>query len=201
MPEKVHDQMITRTRLLLKEALIELIEEKGFEGITIRDLTSKANLNRGTFYLHYRDKYDLMEKIQEEILQGFLNKIVQLNPTEALKYLVINTPYPAMVQVFEYLKSHGRILKVLLGPKGDPSFPKKMKDLIKTNFFEKIILNHINFPENANIIQEYLPAIGTSVNFGIIEKWLENDMPHTPEEMAMIYFKFITIIQTVFTQK
>lgn len=193
--EKVHDQMVTKTKQLLKDALIELIEEKGFEGITIKDLTTKACLNRGTFYLHYRDKYDLMEKIQEEILQGLMQIVLQLNPFDAGKYLSKNTPYPTAVQIFTYLKIHSRILKVLLGPKGDPAFPKKMKDIIKTNLFENTLINLITFPKDVSIVLEYFPAIGTSVHFGIIEKWLENDMPHSPEEMAMMYFKIVKLIQ------
>lgn len=196
LTENVHDQMVSRTRKLINDALIELIEEKGFDGITIRDLTAKAGINRGTFYLHYRDKYDLMEKVQEDILQGFLEIILKLNPYEALKYFSHNTPYPIMVQIFVYLKRNGRILKVLLGPKGDPAFPKKMKDLIRNNIFEKLVKNQGSNLQNGSIAHEYLPAIGTSVNFGVIEQWLENGMVHSPEEMAMIYFKIINLIRS-----
>ena len=197
MTETVHDQMVSRTKQLLEDALIELIEEKGFDGITIRDLAAKAGLNRGTFYLHYRDKYDLMEKVQEEILHGFLQKLRQLNPFEAMEYFAKNKPYPVMVQIFQYLKNHGRILKVLLGPKGDPAFPKKMKTLIRDNFSKKLLDNLVNISEDVSIAKEYLPAIGTSVNFGVIEQWLENGMPHPPEEMAMVYFKIINLIRSI----
>jgi AcrR family transcriptional regulator len=195
MTEKAHDKMAARTKQLIKETLIELIEEKSFEGITVKDLTVKAGLNRGTFYLHYRDKYDLMVKIQEELLQGFLQIVLQIDPFDVGKYLSKNIPYPVIVQLFTYLKSHSRIIKVLLGPKGDPAFPKKMKEIIKTNFFENTIKNLITFPEEVAIVKEYLPAIGTSVHFGIIEKWLDNDMPHSPEEMAMMYFNIVKFIK------
>ncbi|MDQ0200106.1 AcrR family transcriptional regulator [Neobacillus ginsengisoli] len=174
-----------------------MIEEKGFEGITIRDLTAKAGINRGTFYLHYRDKYDLMEKLQSDILQGFLEIILQLNPIEAIKYFSQNAPYPIMVQIFDYLKGYGRILKVLLSSKGDPAFPKKMKDLIRNNIYEKLVKNKESTLKNVSIAQEYLPAIGTSANFGVIEQWLENGMIHSPEEMAMIYFKIINFIRSI----
>ena len=197
MKEKVHDQMVTRTRALLEDALLELIEEKGFDGITIKDLTEKAGLNRGTFYLHYRDKYDLMEKVQEDILHGFLNILLQLSPFTALEYFSMNRPYPAMVQIFQYLKDHGRILKVLLGPKGDPAFPQKMKMIISNNFSKKLIDNLVNIPEDVSIAKEYMPAIGTAVNFGVIEQWLENGMLHSPEEMAMVYFRIIKLLNSI----
>ena len=54
------DLRIIRTKESIREALVELIEEKGFEAITVKDITTRAKINRGTFYAHYQDKYDLM---------------------------------------------------------------------------------------------------------------------------------------------
>jgi hypothetical protein len=71
-----------------------------------------------------------------------------------------------------------------------------MKDLIRNNIFEKLVKNPVNILQNVSIAHEYLPAIGTALNFGIIEQWLENDMSHSPEEMAMIYFKIINLIRS-----
>lgn len=54
------DRRIVRTKKDIKETFISLLEEKGFEKISVSDLTEHANINRGTFYLHYQDKYDLL---------------------------------------------------------------------------------------------------------------------------------------------
>lgn len=62
------DLRVVRTKALIIDALTELIDEKGFEAITVNDITTRANINRGTFYLHYQDKYDLMDKCQQEIM-------------------------------------------------------------------------------------------------------------------------------------
>ncbi|GAJ16341.1 unnamed protein product, partial [marine sediment metagenome] len=64
------DLRVIRTKNSIRNALVELIEEKGFETITVKDITTKAKINRGTFYAHYQDKFDLMTKCQEEIMQG-----------------------------------------------------------------------------------------------------------------------------------
>ncbi|MBO7743093.1 TetR/AcrR family transcriptional regulator [Paenibacillus sp. MWE-103] len=56
------DRRIIKTREAINKALIELMSEKSFENITINDIAEKANLNRGTLYLHYTDKYDLLDK-------------------------------------------------------------------------------------------------------------------------------------------
>jgi AcrR family transcriptional regulator len=194
MTEKVHDQMAARTRQLLKDILVELIEDKGFDGITIKDLTVKAGLNRGTFYLHFRDKYDLMEQVQLELLHGFGEVIQQIKPLEIIESITKKQPYTVLIQILQYLKNHGRFFKVLLGPKGDPAFPKKMKELIRTNFYNKVIKPQTSNNELDSIVQEYLPSIGTSAIFGLIEHWLENDIPHSPEEMATVYLKIIHFI-------
>ena len=65
------DLRVVRTKTAIRNAFVELIEEKGFDAITVKDITTKANINRGTFYAHYQDKFDLMTKCQEEIMYKF----------------------------------------------------------------------------------------------------------------------------------
>ncbi|MED3564371.1 TetR/AcrR family transcriptional regulator, partial [Bacillus xiapuensis] len=60
MAKSLREMKVEKTKELLRNTLIDLIEEKGFDAISVRDITLKAGLNRGTFYLHYRDKYDLL---------------------------------------------------------------------------------------------------------------------------------------------
>lgn len=183
--EKFHDQMVANTRQLLKETLIDLIEEKGFNNITIRDLTLKAKLNRGTFYLHYRDKYDLVENIQNELLKGLQHHMLTVNLEDMIKANLQNTPYPPMVQIFHYIKENGRIFKGLLSSQGDPAFTKKMKSFLKNGIFEKVIKTQ----NNSLIPEACFSAYATSAYLGVIEEWLESDMLYSPEEMAIIYSK------------
>ena len=68
-----NDRRITRTKLAIRTALVALIEEKGFDVLTVKDITTLANINRGTFYLHYQDKFDLLKQIEVEI-SGILRK-------------------------------------------------------------------------------------------------------------------------------
>ena len=57
------DLRIKRTQRAIKDAFYSLVEEKGFEHITVKDITERAMISRNTFYLHYEDKYDLLNKI------------------------------------------------------------------------------------------------------------------------------------------
>ena len=77
------DLRVIRTKESIREALVELIEEKGFEAITVKDITTRAKINRGTFYAHYQDKYDLMTKCEEEIMLE-MSRIAKQNFPEVI---------------------------------------------------------------------------------------------------------------------
>ncbi|WP_277408505.1 TetR/AcrR family transcriptional regulator [Lacrimispora xylanisolvens] len=61
------DRRIKKTRQLIMDTFIDLLSEKEFEKITINDIAERADINRGTVYLHYMDKYDLLDKCIEKI--------------------------------------------------------------------------------------------------------------------------------------
>ncbi|MCS7461291.1 TetR/AcrR family transcriptional regulator [Paenibacillus doosanensis] len=185
MTETMHDRMVARTRQLLKETLLLMMEETGFSDVTVRDLTLKANVNRGTFYLHYRDKYDLIEQMEDELLVGLQKNMNSLNYQEMLECSKLNIPYSPLVEVFQYLNANGRILKSLLGTKGDPAFPHKLKLSLNNGIFE-VLNDRIHDPSIPNA---YVSAFATSALLGIIEYWLNNEMRQTPEEIALIYLK------------
>ena len=66
-----YERKTLQTKNEIKQALISLLEEKNFNAVTVRDITERAQINRGTFYLHYLDKYDLLEKCEQEIFEDF----------------------------------------------------------------------------------------------------------------------------------
>src|SRR3954466_712332 len=69
---------LRRTQKLLREALIDLIEERGFDALTVGELTSRAMVSRAAFYRNYHDKYDLVEQIFEDVMSTLLGTIVNM---------------------------------------------------------------------------------------------------------------------------
>ena len=189
MAESLREIKVTKTKELLKDTLVDLIEEKGFNATSVRDITLKAGLNRGTFYLHYRDKHDLMEKNQNEVLKGLHEKIKQLKPYEFDKYYSKDMIYPPILQLFYYLMENKRFIKIMISSNGDPAFPKKIKEYIKESFYEK--LNIIKDQNIIDIPHEYTTAFISSAFFGLIEQWIEKDEQNTPEEMAILHMKML----------
>lgn len=78
------DRRIRKTKEAIKYALIDLLKHKTLEKITIKDITESADINRGTFYLHYLDKYDLLEQIEDEYIERL---------SQSLDYDLFLTPH------------------------------------------------------------------------------------------------------------
>jgi len=180
-----NDRRAIRTKKMIRSALAELIDEKGFINISVTDLTERADINRGTFYLHYVDKYDLLEKIENEIIQDIEEKTKHLDSVNMSNIDTTNEPFPFMVKFFEYFRENSVIIKSILGPKGDPIFDRKIKKFIETNLFERQKSKSFNV-DQAVISEEYFIPYILSADLGVIQHWLEKGMKESPDEMALI---------------
>src|SRR5690554_5800380 len=101
--KKQLDPRIKRTLQLIRDALISLIHEKGFEHITVRNITERAEINRATFYHHFQDKHDLLKRMTDELMLDFLTAI-QLSPDfEATEFnWDVEQPPPSFIRQFEH---------------------------------------------------------------------------------------------------
>ena len=81
MLPKKEDRRVRRTKKLLTQALTQLLQEKQISEITVRELTDLADMNRGTFYLYYRDIFDMLEKIEDSMFEA-LDDIVSLHQND-----------------------------------------------------------------------------------------------------------------------
>nr|MDH3154144.1 TetR/AcrR family transcriptional regulator [Bacillus licheniformis] len=134
MTEQKKDRRVKRTKKMIRDALSELMKNKAFEEISVTDITKKADINRGTFYLHYEDKYDLLDQSEEEIIQE-INKIAKrsIHSMDVLNQDVIDHPLTFVVDIFQYIKENEVFMKAVLGPKGPGSFRLKFKSVLISN--------------------------------------------------------------------
>jgi AcrR family transcriptional regulator len=193
MTQSLRESKVAKTKELLKNTFFDLIEEKGFDSISVSDITLKAELNRGTFYLHYRDKYDLLEKNENSILAGLQDKFKHIRPNDFDKYYSKDMVYPPFLQLFNYLLENKRFIKILISSKGNPAFSKKMREYIKEAFYEKSFLRENPFLGDMPL--EFIIAFISSAFFGLIEQWIEKDEPNSPEEMAILHMKMLKSIK------
>ncbi len=175
------DRRIIRTRKLLRESLIALIAEKGFDAITINDLTDRATLNRATFYLHYRDKQDLLDQSVDEVLNTLKDKLKA--HSYPLLPRVKGQPLPGLVSLFEHVTEHTDFYKVMLGEHGMPGFTTRLIQTLKElcyQSFERIPPERLQGPISKDILISYI----TAAYLGVIIWWLQNDMPYSAKYMA-----------------
>lgn len=104
---------IIQTEIKIQKAFIKLVNLNGFDKLSVKDLVNEAQINRGTFYLHYLDKYDLIEKYENEVLlqiEDIFNKYPKASPTD-----IQNDKYNnAFFQLFKYLYSQKELAVVLM---------------------------------------------------------------------------------------
>ena len=178
MTQPASNLRVRRTQKLLREALIELIEERGFEALTIGELTSRAMVSRAAFYRTYQDKYDLVEQIFEEAMSALLNSVGELGPEH---------PPEIWVKFFEHIAQYERLYRALLGRKGSPWFVRKMRaslvDLVK----ERGHLPHGPTSSDRpvhNFSDEFVPDLVSTMFVEAITWWLEHARSYTPREIA-----------------
>lgn len=188
MREDNVDLRVIRTKQSIRDALVELVEKKGFDALTVKEITTTAKINRGTFYAHYQDKFDLMNKCEEEILKD-MSRIAIENFPNVLVGLETNSPMSApflpLISIFEYLNENSGFMKAVLGPKGDLSFQEKLRDFMWETLFGDITPKLID-EEKLLVPSQYLISYVASAHIGIIQQWLNSGRKESPEEMARI---------------
>src|SRR5215467_4243325 len=177
MTQPVSNLRVRRTKILLREALIALIEERGFEVLTIGELTERAMVSRAAFYRNYQDKYDLVEQIFEEAMSALLGAVGELGQEH---------PADIWVKFFEHIAEYERLYRALLGSKGSPWFVRKMRfsltELVKEH--EHILDGPLAADWRAFAFPDTLvPDLVSTMLVEAVTWWLEHGMPYTPTEI------------------
>ncbi|GAP21390.1 TetR/AcrR family transcriptional regulator [Leptolinea tardivitalis] len=179
------DRRIVRTRDAIREALIDLMEEKGFEAISIKDITDRANINRGTFYLHYHDKFDLLDQTETEIIEDMKQILIREDSLGLEEYMISDRPHPIIIALFEYIQARSRMMHAILGLKANPNFQGRLKKAIESNLYFIGFAHHKS--ENDLLVPgEYLISYVAAAHMGVVQAWLNNGCRETPREMAQI---------------
>lgn len=179
------DRRVRRTKSLLINALLSLLEIKNYKDITVKELCDVADINRGTFYLHYRDIYDMLEQIEQDILAQFEELISVHAPIDFNA-----NPNPLIYDIFQFIADNHSLYTTLLGKNGDISFLLKIKKLFRDRLMN---LYASNLPEKSQIRFDYFYNFIAAGLIGLIESWLLSDSPESPEKIAALANDMITV--------
>lgn len=196
----VHEKMNYETKQAIKKALLKEMEEVGFQRVTVKNLALTAKINRGTFYLHYTDKFEVMEDLQNELLNELQRYFEKVQPEEAFQIIKTEQLYKPFVAICQFIKKRAPALRIILSEQGSPAFSKKIKILFSNTIFKKLQLMQAEAMDP--ILRQYLQAFITSAVLGVIQEWLENgDEDLNAEEMASIHFRILRFISSLSSLK
>lgn len=185
------DRRKVRTRQLLRDALIALILEQGYDATTIEQVTERANLGRATFYLHYRDKEDLLISTLENTFDE-LTKDLKPIPMEP------NSTADAQALIaFQHAADNRDLYRVMLSGQGSGSLIRRVREYLAALLQQRLELLLKQLPSGSVSIPVEILAQHTAGSLiTLLIWWLENDSPYSPEYMAKI-FQQLNGIQTL----
>ena len=156
---------VRRTRALLRQALVELIEDRGFDRVTVGDLASRAMVSRAAFYRNYRDKYDLVEQLFDEAMAEMTADDQDDTRSPAQRY----------AGFLAHINAYHRLYGALLGRKGSPWFADRMRQALAAMSSEHL---------PGRDADALVPSVISAMFVQSILWWLEHDRPCPPEEIA-----------------
>jgi AcrR family transcriptional regulator len=165
------DKRISQTRRVLTNALITLTLEKGYDALTVREISDRADIGYATFFRHFSDKDALLEDVLERTLSDFMGLIQP----------VINDPERTVTLVFEHVKQNSDPVRVLLRTRNvSPLLPRIFA------FSSQTMLETLT-PNPKSVIPPEIAAHHMIVSIlELLEWWLDHDMPYSPEHMGKI---------------
>ena len=184
--EKKIDRRVRKTKQQLQDGFIQLRKKKDLKDITVKELCELTDLNRGTFYLHYKDIYDLSEQLESSLfisLQDVLDK-----PSLDHENNLTNSPEPLLRDILQLIKDNADFCTMLLSDTGEITFINKLKKLVLDIVFKKCI-NIFDFNKEEHFTYSYNFILYGCI--GIIDSWLLNGLKESPEEIAQLTSKMI----------
>lgn len=172
------DSRITRTRKLLRESLIDLLLETELVNITVNRIAKNATINRVTFYLHYRDIPDMLDKLAEGMIEDLRQILYEENPISSVNEDI------ALVKLLEHISANDKFYKAVLSLRRIPIFTEKLLELLSDLIKEKVEKRSESSSSHPMIQKDIAIWYGSSALIGVIISWLRNDMPYSPRYLA-----------------
>ncbi|MCL1949912.1 MAG: TetR/AcrR family transcriptional regulator [Turicibacter sp.] len=187
MNEKKREQ----TKAIIKECFAQLVIDKGFDSVTVSDIARATKFNRGTFYLHYLDKFDLLEKLEDDLLKGFKEKFeAGVGKTYGLCLMHPDT----IVSAMNFALKNNLFIKALISENGPLGFIEKFKLMLREHLrTQRAYLTTLS-RRFGNVPKEYAEEILLARVTSILALWMKKDVSEKeePRTIADMIVRFAT---------
>lgn len=175
------DRRVIRTRKLLQASLLELLEKKPFESISVTEIADNAGIARPTFYLHYASKEELMISFFDELMRGFYEEVEERSfPGDG----------SLIIRIFEVWANNHRLFLMLERANLVPALYERTRVALQEMIRSRISLKPQTgmSPQTEYYLSDYLAG---SI-FMLLTRWIEEDMPFTPAEMGQVVLDLVS---------
>lgn len=164
------------TRMVLKESFLELLQENPLSAITVKGICELADINRSTFYAHYRDQFDLLETIENDIITDMKEYLLNFNVRKKEDALRMTE------KLIEYFQAKHEELEILLKVRGESQFERKVMEVAR-----HLIMHGWNEVEHlGENWSTYISTFIVSGSVQVIKMWLLDGMKESPKDMAIL---------------
>ncbi len=176
---KKEDQRTKITKMMIRTAFLNLLATKSIQSITVKEICENAEINRGTFYKHFLDVYDLKEKIENEFAENIIEALMPLTQNaekETSLTEVIET-------VFQVIYSNADFSSLIISNHTDKKFMIRLLEIGYENYMAAYLKM---FPNVDQAKLNYYYSFVSAGCIGILEKWLATGVKEDVGEIASI---------------
>ena len=179
METKKVDRRVKYTIEMLKGALVEAMQKEHISKISVKSLCELADINRSTFYAHFRDQYDLLHHIEQEVLDNITRQLERqdFDGKGPISFQVLNL-------ILKYVRQNASLFKALLSDNCEPDIQReimKLPDIISVQIYEGL-------DERA---KDYLSVFGITGCVSILQKWLQDGMPESTGQISELILQVL----------
>lgn len=189
------DRRVRKTRRALREAMLNLMEEKGYDQVTVEELTSRADIGRTTFYLHYNAKQDLLIEQFGELMDQLVAQLSQI-PLSAWRQdgdlmAVDSHPNRPICMIFQHAAENEELYRIVLQGEGVDQAAERLQ-AIMTNAVNAYLSHKLGDESEQLTLQIPIDVFANyfaGALLGVIKWWLEAGRPYTSQEMEAMFFQ------------
>lgn len=176
---KKRPEATIKTKQAITDAFWTLYKKRRIETISVKDITTKAGYNRSTFYVYFKDVYDVLEQLEETLMPG----IEHLPPVGA----GLKGEVDLMENIINIYEKNAEYYSVLLSEDGDPHFATKMKHVFKSMMMETLDRQI----DQSKIEIDYALEFLVSATLSTVKYWYDQGKNMPMEQLASIMVKLM----------
>ena len=167
------DNRVRYTKMVLQQALLKVLKNKRIDQVTIKEVCDEAQVNRGTFYLHYATPNDLLMEIEQQFIDE--------NLAHFSSYMETNYEGGHLADVFRCIMQNQELCQIIMGKNGNPRFLMRIQEMMRPSMVDDWCKDFPQYKrEDLNYVYDYVFA----GSMRLILNWLENENSLSAADLA-----------------